>query len=69
LWRDSVVWGTAIFSSLISKGYSVVWGDSIGAGFSVVWGDCTSGGFSVVWGSSIGANTAMQAFSADDGDE
>jgi serine protease AprX len=69
LWRDSVVWGTAIFSSLTSKGYSVVWGDSIGAGFSVVWGDCTSGGFSVVWGSSIGANTAMQAFSADDGDE
>jgi len=69
LWRDSVVWGTAVFSSVTSKGYSVVWGDSIGAGFSVVWGDCTSSGFSVVWGSSVSGNSAMQAFSADDGDE
>ncbi|HET9319653.1 MAG TPA: S8 family serine peptidase, partial [Bryobacteraceae bacterium] len=69
LWRDSVVWGTAVFSSVTSRGYSVVWGDSIGAGFSVVWGDCTSSGFSVVWGSSVSGNSAMQAFSADDGDE
>ena len=69
LWRDSVVWGTAVFSSVTSRGYSVVWGDSIGSGFSVVWGDCTSSGFSVVWGSSVSGNSAMQAFSADDGDE
>ena len=68
LWRDSVVWGTTVFAGL-SRGYSVVWGDSTGLGFSVVWGDCSSGGFSVVWGSSIGATSAMQAFSADDGDE
>jgi serine protease AprX len=69
LWRDSVVWGTAVFGALSYNGYSVVWGDSTGLGFSVVWGDCTSGGFSVVWGSSVGATSAMQAFSADDGDE
>jgi serine protease AprX len=69
LWRDSVVWGTTVFASLTSKGYSVVWGDSTGLGFSVVWGDCTSNGFSVVWGSSVNVSSAMQAFSADDGDE
>ena len=62
VWSDSVVWGGIVFNGSLN-GYSVVWGDS------VVWGNYTTTGFSVVWGNFGNANSAMQASSADDGDQ
>src|SRR5258708_1258008 len=54
--------GDLLFNGTLN-GLNMLWGDNI------VWGDTTSGGFAIIWGSTVSSTTALQASSADDGDQ
>ncbi len=70
-WADSVVFGPSVFTGLLNKGYSIIWGsdDSLG----VVWGDSTNNAFSTLWATddSLGVvwGDTINASAADDGDQ
>ena len=70
-WANILVYGPAIFTGLLDKGNSVIWGaaDSLG----VVWGDSTNAAFNMVWAAddSLGVvwGDSLSASASDDSDQ